>query len=101
MFIVCDRLTLVFFEQGSGKTFTMTGGNILSIGENEYGIVPRAVQTIFNTIQNRKDCRVSISASYLEIYKDDIIDLLDITDKTLDIRDDAIGNTGIRYLISF
>jgi hypothetical protein len=79
----------------------MTGGNILSIGENEYGIVPRAVQTIFNTIQNRKDCRVSISASYLEIYKDDIIDLLDITDKTLDIRDDAIGNTGIRYLISF
>jgi hypothetical protein len=30
----------------------------------------------------------------LEIYKDDIIDLLDINDKALDIRDDAIGNTG-------
>jgi len=29
----------------------MTGGNILSIGEKEYGIVPRAVQTIFNTLQ--------------------------------------------------
>lgn len=37
--------------QGSGKTYTMTGGNILSIGEKDYGIVPRAVRTIFETIQ--------------------------------------------------
>ncbi len=37
---------------------------------------------------------MNISASYLEIYKDDIIDLLDINDKVLDIRDDALGNTG-------
>jgi len=29
----------------------MTGGNILSIGEKDYGIVPRAVRTIFDTIQ--------------------------------------------------
>ena len=32
----------------------MTGGNILSIGESEYGIVPRAVQTIFETLQVKK-----------------------------------------------
>ncbi|CAF3564845.1 unnamed protein product [Adineta steineri] len=80
-------------QTGSGKTFTMTGGNILSIGETEYGIVPRAVQTIFDTLQNRPGCHVTISASYLEIYKDDIIDLLDINDKALDVRDDAAGNT--------
>ena len=36
----------------------------------------------------------------MEIYKDDIIDLLDSTDKTLDIRDDALGNTGIDRLFS-
>jgi hypothetical protein len=29
----------------------MTGGNILSIGEKDYGIVPRAVKTIFDTVQ--------------------------------------------------
>ncbi|CAF2632483.1 unnamed protein product [Rotaria sp. Silwood2] len=80
-------------QTGSGKTFTMTGGNIVSIGEKEYGIIPRAVQIIFDTLQNRKDCRISISASYLEIYKDDIIDLLDVNDKVLDVRDDAVGNT--------
>ena len=28
----------------------MTGGNILSIGEEQYGIIPRAVQTVFNTL---------------------------------------------------
>ncbi|CAF0941319.1 unnamed protein product [Rotaria sordida] len=80
-------------QTGSGKTYTMTGGNILSIGEKDYGIIPRAVKTIFNTIQNRPDCRITISASYLEIYKDDIIDLLDVNDKDIDVRDDAAGNT--------
>ena len=89
----------------------MTGGNILSIGEKDFGIVPRAVRTIFDTVQvseppylilrsspsalqKRKDCQVIISASYLELYKDDIIDLLDVNDKDLDVRDDAAGNTG-------
>ncbi|CAF0855487.1 unnamed protein product [Rotaria sordida] len=80
-------------QTGSGKTYTMTGGNILSIGEKDYGIIPRAVKTIFDTIQNRPDCRITISASYLEIYKDDIIDLLDVNDKDIDVRDDAAGNT--------
>ena len=37
---------------------------------------------------------MNISVSYLEIYKDDIIDLLDVQDKAIDVRDDAIGNTG-------
>ena len=37
--------------QGSGKTYTMTGGNISSIGEKDYGIVPRSVKTIFDNIQ--------------------------------------------------
>lgn len=96
----------------------MTGGNILSIGEKDYGIVPRAVKTIFDTIkvsfkrnlknikilfhfQNRKDSQITISASYLEIYKDDIIDLLDVNDKDLDVRDDAAGNTSKTNLIFF
>jgi len=31
----------------------MTGGNILSIGEKDYGIVPRSVRTIFDTVKVR------------------------------------------------
>jgi hypothetical protein len=37
----------------------------------------------------------------LEIYKDDIIDLLDVNDKDLDVRDDAAGNTSKTNLIFF
>ncbi len=44
-------LNYLFINQGSGKTYTMTGGNILSIGEKDYGIIPRSVKTIFDTIQ--------------------------------------------------
>ena len=29
----------------------MTGGNISSIGEKDYGIIPRAVKTIFKKMQ--------------------------------------------------
>lgn len=43
---------------------------------------------------------MNISASYLEIYKDDIIDLLDSQDKALDVRDDAVGNTGEKQIKS-
>lgn len=43
--------TASFSSQGSGKTFTITGGNISSIGEKDFGIVPRAVQTIFDTLE--------------------------------------------------
>jgi hypothetical protein len=44
---------------------------------------------------------MTISASYLELYKDDIIDLLDVNDKDIDVRDDAAGNTGKNNLIIF
>lgn len=47
-----SSIFMIFLNiQGSGKTYSMTGGNILSIGEKDYGIVPRAVKTIFDTIQ--------------------------------------------------
>ncbi len=57
--------------------------------------------SIFELFQKRKDCQISISASYLELYKDDIIDLLDVNDKDLDVRDDAAGNTGIKLFFVF
>ncbi|CAF4823678.1 unnamed protein product [Rotaria magnacalcarata] len=55
---VCDGYNVTIFaygQTGSGKTFTMTGGNILSIPEKDYGIIPRSVQTIFDTLQVCRD----------------------------------------------
>lgn len=45
----------------------MTGGNILSIGEEQYGIIPRSVQTVFNTLAVR-----SIYLSVGEDRRDDV-----------------------------
>ena len=39
--------------QGSGKTFTIGGGNIATQTEEEFGVIPRAVKQIFDTIQVR------------------------------------------------
>ena len=43
----------VFFYtiQGSGKTYTIGGGHISSLTEDEYGIIPRAVKQMFDIMQ--------------------------------------------------
>ena len=37
--------------QGSGKTYTVGGGHISSLTEDEYGIIPRAVKQMFDIMQ--------------------------------------------------
>jgi len=60
---------------GTGKTFTMHG-----IGDGEMrGLVPRAIEyicTYIDTVSNSSRWDISLSASYLEIYNEDIYDLL-------------------------
>jgi hypothetical protein len=49
---------------GSGKTYTMFGNND--------GIIPSAVELIFNKLENTS----KLSCSMIEIYKENLIDLL-------------------------
>lgn len=42
-----------FHLQGSGKTYTVGGGNMNSITEEEYGIIPRALKDMFDYMQVR------------------------------------------------
>lgn len=37
--------------QGSGKTFTMGGGDISAQDEEDFGIIPRAIHEIFDLVQ--------------------------------------------------
>ncbi|CAD8097370.1 unnamed protein product [Paramecium primaurelia] len=73
---------------GSGKTFTMIGS------QQEVGIMPRALQQLFNySIQDRfKDTQFKVC--YVEIYNENIRDLLTSEDKNLEIREDK--NNGIQ-----
>uniref|UniRef100_A0A6Q2XWA4 Kinesin motor domain-containing protein n=1 Tax=Esox lucius TaxID=8010 RepID=A0A6Q2XWA4_ESOLU len=68
---------LAYGQTGSGKTFSM-GGTYTSAQENEptVGVIPRVVKWIFQEMEKRTDCEFSLSVSYLEIYNEDILDLL-------------------------
>jgi hypothetical protein len=96
---------LAYGQTSSGKTFTMTGIDLdsdPSDPNNGIGIVPRAVFNIFTRLQEIKDDRggswnFSIKGSFIEIYNEDLIDLLSLDDGTggrreVQIREDKDGH---------
>ncbi|XP_060792516.1 kinesin family member 4 [Neoarius graeffei] len=72
-----NATVLAYGQTGSGKTFSM-GGTYTSAQENEptVGVIPRVVQKIFQEKDKRTDCEFLLSVSYLEIYNEEILDLL-------------------------
>ena len=60
-------------QTGTGKTHTMAG--ILDDPEHK-GITPRAFETIFKSINIDTNKQYLVRASYLEIYKEEVLDLL-------------------------
>lgn len=60
-------------QTGTGKTHTMAG--ILD-SEQDKGIIPRSFETIFNSINIVATKQYLVRASYLEIYREEVLDLL-------------------------
>uniref|UniRef100_W5K6V7 Kinesin-like protein n=1 Tax=Astyanax mexicanus TaxID=7994 RepID=W5K6V7_ASTMX len=60
-------------QTGSGKSFTMQG---VADPAAQRGVIPRAFEHIFETIQCAENTKFLVRASYLEIYKEEIRDLL-------------------------
>ena len=60
-------------QTGTGKTHTMSG--VLD-DDKLKGITPRSFETIFNSINIDDTKQYLVRASYLEIYKEDVLDLL-------------------------
>lgn len=75
---------LAYGQTSSGKTFTMTGVDLDADPldpTNSIGIIPRAVSAIFQRARAIKEERgsawsCSIKGSFIEIYNEDLIDLL-------------------------
>ncbi len=59
--------------KGCGKTHTMVGD---LNSEEDKGIIPRSFQHIINIVQNAKKKKFLIRCSYIEIYNEEIRDLL-------------------------
>ncbi|XP_057298227.1 kinesin-like protein KIF17 [Hydractinia symbiolongicarpus] len=60
-------------QTGCGKSFTMQG---IEDPPTQRGIIPRAFEHIFESIQVSDNAKFLVNASYLEIYNEDIRDLL-------------------------
>ena len=60
-------------QTGSGKTFTITGGAERYV---DRGIIPRAISLIYSELGKRSNYTYTIHFSYLEIYNETGIDLL-------------------------
>uniref|UniRef100_A0A2K5E3Q3 Kinesin-like protein n=1 Tax=Aotus nancymaae TaxID=37293 RepID=A0A2K5E3Q3_AOTNA len=60
-------------QTGSGKSFTMQG---LPEPPSQRGIIPRAFEHVFESIQCAENTKFLVQASYLEIYNEDVRDLL-------------------------
>lgn len=59
-------------QTGTGKTFTMEGVNSPELK----GIIPRSIEWIFNNIKNYSNQQFLVRASFVEIYNEDVRDLL-------------------------
>ncbi|KAM3587854.1 uncharacterized protein V6R79_015363 [Siganus canaliculatus] len=73
-------------QTGSGKTYTMGTGFDVNIGEDELGIIPRAVNHLFSGIEERRQAATEqgkpvpefkINAQFLELYNEEVLDLFD------------------------
>ncbi|ELK02186.1 Kinesin-like protein KIF17 [Pteropus alecto] len=60
-------------QTGSGKSFTMQG---LLDPPSQRGIIPRAFEHVFESVQCAENTKFLVRASYLEIYNEDVRDLL-------------------------
>ncbi|VDH96992.1 kinesin family member 22, partial [Mytilus galloprovincialis] len=76
---------------GAGKTHTMLGS------ATDPGVIPRVINGIFHLIEEQKktdtmEWSESVKFSYLEIYNEKVMDLLDPKDTDLPIREDTEKN---------
>ncbi|XP_056697864.1 kinesin-like protein KIN-7N isoform X2 [Spinacia oleracea] len=68
-------------QTSSGKTFTMNGS------ENDAGVIHRAVKDVFDMITKHDERQFLIRVSYMEIYNEEINDLLMVNNQKLPIHE--------------
>ncbi|XP_015866693.3 kinesin-like protein KIN-12F [Ziziphus jujuba] len=103
-------------QSGSGKTYTMWGPPSAMVEDpsphSQQGIVPRTFQMLFSEIDKErqnsegKQINYQCRCSFLEIYNEQIGDLLDPTQRRLEIKDDPknglfVENLTEEYVTSY
>nr|CCA27991.1 kinesinlike protein putative [Albugo laibachii Nc14] len=74
---------LAYGQTGSGKTFTMTGGDHY----RDRGILARTISRVFQEIEHQPRVKYACYISYMEIYNENVYDLLDSSHANLPIEE--------------
>ncbi|KAH0949886.1 hypothetical protein HN011_002770 [Eciton burchellii] len=80
---------LAYGQTGSGKTHSM-GTNYTGVGEK--GVIPRVIEDIFDIIQSKEDWNFKVTVSFMELYQEQLYDLLSDKQRSqsiVDIREDG------------
>jgi Kinesin motor domain len=83
---------MAYGQTGSGKTFTM-GSEVhaeLEILSNT-GLIPRFMNALFENLGSAPDNDFRLETSFLEVYGEDVHDLMDVSRASLPLRDDSCG----------
>lgn len=79
---------IAYGETNSGKTYTM--GN--EAKDKEMGVIPRAIEDIFYKIEKLSENNFTVRFSFIELYQNQIIDVLTPNKSTVNVREFAIPN---------
>ena len=82
-----NATALAYGITGTGKTYTIFGNSTNNSTFNEKGITSYACEYLFEQLNNKSHC---IKVSYLEIYNETVIDLLNPTKNSLMVIEDNI-----------
>ncbi|XP_046546035.1 kinesin-like protein KIF21A isoform X4 [Haliotis rubra] len=83
-----NATVFAYGQTGSGKTYTMGTGFDVNTPQAEVGIIPRAVDHLFQGIESRRKAALAndepppdfrVNAQFMELYNEEILDLLDTT----------------------
>ncbi|XP_055530978.1 chromosome-associated kinesin KIF4 [Wyeomyia smithii] len=82
---------LAYGQTGSGKTFTMGTNYDGQEDSAVVGVIPRAINDIFDRIGSSEDSNASVSCSFMELYQENLYDLLSTKanreERVVDIRE--------------
>ena len=83
---------MAYGQTGSGKTFSM--GTNYNENDVNCGIIPRAVNDIFEQINSKDEWDFKVTVAFMELYKEQLFDLLSKKPRNqciVDIREDVRG----------
>ncbi|GAB4822357.1 hypothetical protein N2152v2_009403 [Parachlorella kessleri] len=69
-----NATVFAYGQTGSGKTYTM--GSAFTPGGSTEGVIPRAMEAIFERVSHTKDVDFTVRVGFVEIHKEEIKDLL-------------------------